>query len=159
MSTPEPRHASLAPRPRLVLLVAVLLAGGAMAVGLVGGLGATRATGAAEPLPQGPAETLQSVLRALGQGDVEAACRSAAPDGVPIVDDEQLRGCAADLRDRLDDVSDATLRAYRRIEVRGATVARTRATVEPHQIEDRPVPLRGQTFTLVVHAGRWYVLV
>jgi hypothetical protein len=114
---------------------------------------------AAELVSSSPTEALETMLTALGTGDVVAACAVAAPDGFPIRTADARDRCAADLRDRLDVLDPRVLKAYREVDVLGAFVEGNSATVRPAQIADAPVAMRKAVFVLVESGGAWYVVV
>ncbi|KAA1425235.1 hypothetical protein FE697_005035 [Mumia zhuanghuii] len=123
------------------------------------GLPARPSAAAAESWSGSPSETLERMLRALGTGEVEAACSVAAPDGFPITTISGQRRCQRELRAKLDDLDPRLLEAYRDIEVRGATVEGNSATVRPHQVVGAPVAMLNAVFVLVEAGDSWYVVV
>ncbi|WP_370617489.1 hypothetical protein [Mumia sp. Pv 4-285] len=123
------------------------------------GLPVSPVSAAAQSWRTSPSETLERMLKALGTGDVAAACSVAAPDGFPIRTDGAQRRCRRELRADLDDLEPRVLEAYRDVEVRGAEIEGNSATVRPHQIADAPITMVNAVFVLVEAGGSWYVVV
>ena len=164
MSTAGPRHRDGA-FPRAVALTVALVAGLvlAAAASLTSSLGTIGATGSharavAAPAQESPERSVETLLQALGDGDVARACTVTAPDGLPMRE-EALSRCERTLGQMLDDLDPRLLRSYRGIDVRGAVIDGDSATVGPRHLADAPVAVGNATFVLVQVDGAWFVVV
>ncbi|QMW66024.1 hypothetical protein H4N58_18055 [Mumia sp. ZJ1417] len=147
-------------------MLAALVAGVALAavaslttsLGTIGASG-SHAQAAGAPAPTTPERSVETMLHALGEGDVGAACSVAAPDGFPIRTGTALQRCEDGLGRLLDDLEPRELSAYREVVVRGALVEGDGATVEPRHLAHAPVAMHNAVFVLVRAGGAWFVVV
>jgi len=165
VSTAGPRHRDGA-FPRAVALTVALVAGLvlAAAASLTSSLGTIGATGSharavAAPAQESPERSVETLLQALGDGDVARACTVTAPDGLPMRSERALSRCEHALGRMLDGLDPRLLRSYRHIDVHGAVIDGDSATVEPRHLADAPVAVGNATFVLVRVGGAWFVVV